>query len=80
MLFFDVSDLFAERRLGDMQSVRGAREVQLLGQDNDCMQVTHFNAGGTLLHTSSGRKRAVQSLALINALHLVKEPVGKKKY
>ena len=45
MVFFDLSDLFAERRLGDVQSVGSPREVQFLGQDNDCVQVTHFNVG-----------------------------------
>ena len=45
MLFFDLSDLFAERRLGDVQSVGGPREVQLFAQDNDCVQVPEFNVG-----------------------------------
>jgi hypothetical protein len=45
MLFFDLSDLFAERRLGDMQSVSGPREVQLFAQYNDCVQVPEFNVG-----------------------------------
>jgi len=31
MLCFEISDLPAERRLGDMQFVRGPSEVQLLG-------------------------------------------------
>ena len=42
---FEVRKLFTERRLGDMQSVRGPPEVQLFGQGNDCKQVTYFNAG-----------------------------------
>jgi hypothetical protein len=37
MFFFEVGNLFAERRLGDVQSVRGPREVPLFGQDNDCV-------------------------------------------
>jgi hypothetical protein len=39
---FEVRNLFAERRLGNVQSVRGAREVALFGQDNDCVQVADF--------------------------------------
>ena len=45
MLFFDLTDLFTERRLGNVQSMRGPREVQLFGQGNDCAQVTHFDRG-----------------------------------
>jgi hypothetical protein len=45
MLFFEIGNLFAERRLGDVQSVRGPREVPLFGQDNDCVQVTDFEVG-----------------------------------
>jgi hypothetical protein len=45
MLIFDLSDLSAERRLGKMQSVGGLREVQLFGQDNDCVQVTDIEIG-----------------------------------
>jgi hypothetical protein len=45
MLCFEVGNLFTERRLGYMQSVRGPPEVQLFGQGNDCKQVTYFNAG-----------------------------------
>jgi len=45
MLFFDLSDLLAERRLADAQSLRSAREVKFLGQDNDCVQVTYINVG-----------------------------------
>jgi hypothetical protein len=44
-LFFDLSDLLAERRLADAQSLRSVREVEFLGQNNDCVQVTHFNVG-----------------------------------
>jgi len=42
-LCFEFDNLFAERRLGDMQPVRGASEVQLFGQDDDCPQVTRFD-------------------------------------
>jgi hypothetical protein len=45
MFFFEVGNLFAERRLGDVQSVRGPREVPLFGQDNDCVQVADFEVG-----------------------------------
>jgi hypothetical protein len=44
-LFFDLSDLLAEPRLGDAQSLRSAREVKIVGQYNDRLQVTHFNVG-----------------------------------
>jgi hypothetical protein len=42
---FDFIYLFAESRLGDVQSVGGPSEVQLFGQDNDGVQVTYFNPG-----------------------------------
>src|SRR5271157_3992955 len=45
IVFFDLSDLFAERRLGDVQSVGGPSKAQLLGQNNDCVQVPDFNVG-----------------------------------
>src|SRR3984885_9318463 len=45
MLCFEVRNLFAERRLGYVQSVRGPREVQFFGQDDDCVQVTDFEVG-----------------------------------
>ena len=54
MLCFEVGNLFTERRLGYMQSVRGPPEVQLFGQGNDCKQVTYFNAGK---HCSKPRSR-----------------------
>jgi len=44
-LFFNLSDLPAERGLGDVQSVGGLRKVQFLGQNNDCAKVTHFDVG-----------------------------------
>ena len=34
---FEFSDLFAERRLADMQSIRGSSKVQFLGQDDGCV-------------------------------------------
>ena len=54
VLGFEVGNLFAERRLGYVQSVRGPREVQLFGQGNDCVQVTYFNVGE---HCSKPRLR-----------------------
>jgi hypothetical protein len=45
MLFFDLIDLFAECRLGDVQAVGSPREVQLLSQTNDRVKVTYFNPG-----------------------------------
>jgi hypothetical protein len=45
MLCFEVGNLFAKRRLGYVQSVRGPREVQLFGQGNDCVQVAYFDVG-----------------------------------
>src|ERR1700688_3498631 len=45
MLCFEVGNLFAERRLGYMQSVCGPPEVQLFGQGNDCKQVADFEVG-----------------------------------
>ena len=54
MLFFDLNDLFAECRLSDVQSVRGPREVQLFGQDDDCVQVTDFEVGEHCSKTPGG--------------------------
>src|ERR1700680_3492996 len=42
VLCFEVGNLFAERSLRYVQSVRGPREVQLFGQDDDCVEVTDF--------------------------------------
>ena len=50
MLYFEVGNLFAERRLGYMQSVRGPPEVQLFGQGNDRKQVTYLDAGEHCSH------------------------------
>jgi hypothetical protein len=47
MLGFEVGNLFAERRLGYMQSVRGPPEVQLFGQGNDSKQVSISTLGNT---------------------------------
>jgi hypothetical protein len=54
VLGFEVGNLFAERRLGYTQSVRGPSEVQLFGQGNDRKQVTYFNTGE---HCSKPRSR-----------------------
>jgi hypothetical protein len=69
---FDLIYLFAESRLGDVQSVCGPSEVQLFGQDNDCVEVTYFNPGEHCSKLPSHRQR------LVNALHLVKEPAARK--
>ena len=53
-LCFEVSYLFAESRLGDVQSLRSPREVQLFGQDNDRVQVPNFDKGE---HCSTPRSR-----------------------
>jgi hypothetical protein len=53
-LFFDFSDLSAERRLGDVQSEGGLSEVQLFAQGNDCVQVAYFDVGK---HCSNPRPR-----------------------
>src|SRR5277367_2156493 len=45
MLCFEVGDLFAESRLGYVQSVRGPCEIQLFGEGYDCVQVTYFDVG-----------------------------------
>ncbi len=44
-LLFDLGDLSAERRLGDVQSVGGPSKVQFLGQNYNCLKVTHFDTG-----------------------------------
>jgi hypothetical protein len=70
---FDLIYLFAESRLGDVQSVCGPSEVQLFGQDDDCVEVTYFNLGEhcSKLHFPTGRDWLI-------ALHLVKEPAARK--
>jgi hypothetical protein len=45
MLFFEVRNLSAERRLADVQFIRGTREVQFLGQNDDGMQLMHLKVG-----------------------------------
>ncbi|SPF32821.1 hypothetical protein SBA1_110028 [Candidatus Sulfotelmatobacter kueseliae] len=42
-LFLDLSNLSAERRLGEVQSEGGLREVQLFAQGNDRVQVAYFD-------------------------------------
>src|SRR5580658_4771309 len=71
---FDLIDLFAKSRLGDVQSLGGPSEVQLFGQDNHCVQVTYFNPGEHFSSSLPHRQR------LVNALHLVKEPAATEKY
>ena len=45
MLLFNLGNLFADCRLGEVQSVSGPREIQFLGQNNNCVQVTCLNVG-----------------------------------
>jgi hypothetical protein len=45
VVFFDLGNLFAECRLGDVQSVGSPCEVQFLGQDIDCVQMTDIELG-----------------------------------
>ena len=71
---FDLIYLFAESRLGNVQSVGGPSEVQLFGQDNNGVQVTYFNPGEHFSSSLPHRRR------LVNALHLVKEPAVREKY
>src|SRR5580693_1722241 len=71
---FDLIDLFAESRLGDVQSVGSPSEVQLFGQDNHGVQVTYFNPGE---HFSTSLPHWQR---MVNALHLVKEPAAAEKY
>jgi hypothetical protein len=74
MMVFDLNDLFTERRLGNVQSMRGPREVQLFGQDNDCVQMTHFDRGE---HRSNSLFAKRQRSA--NALYLIQEPPRGRK-
>src|SRR5208282_1996805 len=53
-LFFDLSDLSAKGRLGEVQSEGGLSEVQLFAQGNDRVQVAYFNVGK---HCSNPRPR-----------------------
>src|ERR1700680_3058832 len=75
MLFFDLIDLFAECRLGDVQPVGGPSEIQLLGQDKDCLQVTYFDPGEHGSKPPFANRRR-----FVTVLHLVKERESKKKY
>jgi len=45
MLFFNLGNLFADCRLGEVQSVSSLREVQFLSQNKNCVQVTYLNVG-----------------------------------
>jgi hypothetical protein len=45
ILLFEFCDLLAKRRLGDVQPVGGTGEVHFLGQNDYCMEVTHFDIG-----------------------------------
>jgi hypothetical protein len=45
ILLFEFGDLLAKRRLGDVQPVRRASEVHLFGQNDYCMEMTHFDIG-----------------------------------
>src|SRR5437870_629382 len=45
ILLFKFGDLLAERRLGNVQSVCRTSEVHFLGQNDYCMEMTHFDIG-----------------------------------
>jgi hypothetical protein len=45
VLFFDLSDLFTECRLGDVQPVDSPREIQVFSQANNRVKVTYFDPG-----------------------------------
>ena len=53
-LGFEVSYLFAESRLRDVQSLGSLREVHLFRQDNDRVQLPNFDKGE---HCSTPRSR-----------------------
>jgi len=50
LFFFEVGNLFTERGLGDVQSVRGPREVELLRHGNDRVHMTYINVGKHCSH------------------------------
>jgi hypothetical protein len=50
LLFFEVGNLLAEGRLGDVQSIRGPREVALFRQNNDRVHMTYINVGEHCSH------------------------------
>jgi hypothetical protein len=54
VLCFEISYLFAESRLADVQSLGSLSEVQLLGQDDDRVQLPNFDKGK---HCSKLRSR-----------------------
>jgi len=74
MLFFEVRNLSAERRLADVQFIRGPREVQFLGQDDDGMQLMHFKVGEH--HSKSFRQTARINQRPIS----IKERPGGRKH
>jgi hypothetical protein len=45
VVLFKFRDLFAERRLADTEYLRGSREAQLIGQNDDGVQVARVNVG-----------------------------------
>jgi len=61
--------------LGDVQPVGGTSEIQLLGQNEDCLQVTYLNP-----REHGSRSFSPKRQKLVAALHLVKEREGQKKY
>ena len=42
-LLLKLHDLFAEGGLRDPESLSGSREIQLIGQNHSCIEVTKFN-------------------------------------
>jgi hypothetical protein len=42
-LFLNLHDLFAEGGLRDPESFSGSREIQLIGQNHSCIEMTKFN-------------------------------------
>ena len=64
VVFFDLGNLFAECRLGDVQSVGSPREVQFFGQDIDCVQMTDIEVG------EHGKPHGINSLRFVyEAVH-----------
>ena len=45
ILLFELCDLLTKRRLGDVQPVRRTSEVHFFGQNDYCMEMTHFDIG-----------------------------------
>ena len=44
-MFFQFCDLLAKSWLRDVQPVRRASEVHFFGQNDDCVEMTHFDIG-----------------------------------